>query len=134
MKYTKKVLEHFMHPRNLGKIKNPDGFGEVTNPTCGDTTRFYIKVEKKEINGKEAEIIKDIKFETLGCAAAIATSSIATELVKGKTLKEALKLKSGNIMKKLGSLPLSKVHCSLLAIDALKKAIENYERKKYTLL
>lgn len=130
MKYTKKVLEHFMHPKNLGKIKNPDGFGKVTNPTCGDTTRFYIKVEKKEINGKKAEIIKDIKFETLGCAAAIATSSIATELVKGKTLKEALKLKSGNIIKKLGGLPLPKVHCSLLAIDALKKAIKNYKEKK----
>lgn len=129
MNYSKKVIEYFTHPKNLGKIKNPDGFGEVTNPVCGDTTRFYIKVGKKKIKGKEIEIIKDIKFETLGCVAAIATSSIATEIVKGKPLEQARKLSKNIIIKKLGGLPLPKVHCSLLAIDALKKAIENYEEK-----
>ena len=124
--YPKKVLKHFMHPHNLGKLKNADGIGEVTNPTCGDTTRIYIKVQKK----KDKDIIKDIKFETLGCAAAIATSSVATELVKGKTLEFAKKLSSKDILKELdGGLPKAKVHCSLLALDALKNAIKNYEDK-----
>jgi len=125
--YPKKVLKHFMHPNNLGKIKNADGVGEVTNPQCGDTTKVYIKVDKK----KDKEIIKDIKFETLGCAAAIATSSVATTLVKGKSLDYAKKLSSKDILKELdGGLPKPKVHCSLLALDALKNAIKDYEKKK----
>jgi nitrogen fixation NifU-like protein len=130
MRYSKKVLEYFTKPKNLGKIKNPDGFGEVTNPVCGDTTRFYLKIAKKKIRGKEQEYIKDIKFETMGCAAAIATSSIATELVKGKPLEQAKKLTKDMIIRKLGGLPSPKIHCSLLAIDALKKAVEDYEKKK----
>jgi nitrogen fixation NifU-like protein len=121
--YPKKVLKHFMHPHNLGKIKDADGVGEVTNPICGDTTRIYIKVKDNKI--------KDIKFETLGCAAAIATSSVATDLVKGKSLDYAKKVSSKDILKKLdGGLPKSKVHCSLLALDALKNAIKDYEKKK----
>ncbi len=130
MEYSKKVLEYFTKPKNLGKLRDADGFGEVTNPVCGDTTRFYIKVGKKVVKGKEVEIIKDVKFETLGCAAAIATSSIATEIVKGEPLEEAKKLSKDEIIKKLGGLPGPKIHCSLLAIDALKKAIEDYESKK----
>jgi nitrogen fixation NifU-like protein len=129
--YPKKVLQHFMHPKNLGKIKDADGIGEVTNPHCGDTTRIYIKVQKKRVKGEEKEIIKDIKFETLGCAAAISTSSVATVLVKGKTLEQAKKITPKDVMKELNNgLPKAKVHCSLLALDALKKAIENYESKK----
>jgi len=130
MNYSKKVLKYFTHPKNLGKIQNPDGFGEVTNPVCGDTTRFYIKMGKKKVGGKEIEYVKDIKFETLGCAAAVATSSIATEIVKGKPLEQAKKLSKDTIIKKLGGLPLPKIHCSLLAIGALKKAIKDYEKKK----
>lgn len=127
--YTKIVLKHFMHPKNLGKIKNADGVGEITNPTCKDTTKIYIKVGKKKVKGKEIEYIKDIKFETLGCAAAIATSSVATELVKGKSLEQAEKITTKDVVKKLGGLPDQKIHCSLLALDALKKAIEDYKKK-----
>lgn len=133
MKYSKKVIEYFTKPKNLGKIKDADGFGEVTNPVCGDTTRFYIKIGKKKIKGKETEILQDVKFETLGCAAAIATSSVATELVMGKPIEYAKKLSKDIIVKKLGGLPSPKVHCSLLAIEALKKAIEDYEKKKLSL-
>jgi nitrogen fixation NifU-like protein len=121
--YPKKVLKHFMHPKNLGKIKDADGVGEVTNPICGDTTKIYIKVKDNKI--------KDIKFETLGCAAAIATSSVATQLVKGKSLDYAKKITSKDVLKELdGGLPKPKVHCSLLALDALKNAIKDYEKKK----
>jgi len=124
MNYTKKVIEYFMHPKNRGSISNADGIGTVTNPVCGDKTTFYIKVEKKKV-----PYIKDIKFETLGCAAAIATSSIATEMVKGKSLDYAKKLKKEMIIKKLGGLPQQKIHCSLLATDALFEAIKDYEKK-----
>ncbi|MGB9681320.1 MAG: iron-sulfur cluster assembly scaffold protein [Minisyncoccia bacterium] len=126
--YSKKVIEHFTHPKNMGVIKKPSGVGIVGNPICGDIMKIYIKVDK---NKKGEEFIKDIKFQTLGCGAAIATSSMVTELVKGKTIKEAIKISNRqNITKKLDGLPPSKLHCSLLADRALKKAIANYRKKK----
>jgi len=125
--YSKKVIEHFTHPRNMGQIKKPSGVGIVGNPVCGDIMKIYIKVDK---NKEGKEIISDIKFQTLGCGAAIATSSMVTELVKGKTIKEALKLSHRkNIAKELGGLPPAKLHCSLLADRALKAAIEDYRSK-----
>jgi len=125
--YTKKVIEHFKNPHNYGKIKNPDGIGKVGNIVCGDVMWLYIKVEK---NKKGEEIIKDIKFETFGCVAALATSSVITDLAKGKTLKEALNLKREEIVKKLGGLPPIKLHCSVLAADALYEAIYDYLKKQ----
>lgn len=127
LSYSKKVLEHFIRPRNQGAMKNPDGVGTVGNPKCGDLMRMYIKISK---NKKGSEIIKDIKFETLGCGAAIATSSMCTELAKGKTVGEALKITNKAVADALESLPPIKMHCSNLAADALKKAIEDYKSKK----
>lgn len=121
--YTKKVIEHFKHPHNYGKMKNPDGVGKVGNPVCGDVMWLYIKVGK---NKKGEEIIKDIKFETFGCVAAISTSSVITDLAKGKTIEEALKIKRDNVIDYLGGLPPIKIHCSLLAVDALAEAIYDY--------
>jgi nitrogen fixation NifU-like protein len=120
--YTEKVLDHFRNPRNMGKMENPDGVGKVGNPQCGDVMAIYIKVKDEKIF--------DIKFQTFGCTAAIASSSIATELVKGKTLDEALKLTRNDVANELGGLPAIKMHCSLLATDALKAAIEDYRKKK----
>lgn len=120
--YSKKVIDHFQNPHNYGKMKNPDGVGEVGNPICGDVMHLYIKVEKG--------IIKDIKYETFGCVAAISTSSVVTDLAKGKTLQQALKIDSNKVVKSLGGLPDIKHHCSLLAVDALKKAINDYLSKK----
>lgn len=125
--YGKNVIKHFKNPGNYGKIKNPDGLGEVGNPICGDVMRLYIKVGK---NRKGDEIIKDIKFETFGCVAAIATSSVITNLAKGKTLKSALKIDKDKIVKNLGGLPSVKVHCSVLASSALSAAISDYLKKK----
>lgn len=125
--YTKKVLEHFKKPQNKGKIKNADGIGKVGNIVCGDVMWLYIKVGK---NKKGEEIIKDIKFETFGCVAAIATSSVITDLVKGRTLKEALSFTKEEIVKKLGGLPPVKMHCSVLATDALYEAIYDYFKKQ----
>ena len=125
--YTKKVIEHFQKPHNYGKIKDPDGTGKVGNIICGDVMHFYIRVGK---NKKGNEIIKDIKFETFGCVAAISTSSVVTDLAKGKTLEQAKKLKKDDIVKELGGMPPIKVHCSVLGIKALKKAIEGYESKR----
>jgi nitrogen fixation NifU-like protein len=125
MNYTKKVLEHFIRPHNQGKIKNPDGVGTVGNPVCGDIMRIYIKVGES----KKKKIIKDIKFETLGCGAAIATSSMVTDLAKGKTLKEAMKITRKDVADELQGLPPVKMHCSNLAADALHKAIEDYRKK-----
>ena len=119
--YSDKVLEHFYDPHNMGQIKNPDGIGEVGNPSCGDVLRLYIKVKNDKI--------VDIKFETLGCAAAIAVSSMTTDMVMGKTLNEALKIKKKDIANKLGGLPEIKMHCSNLAEEALKLAIEDYKKK-----
>jgi len=115
--YTKKVIQHFKNPHNYGKMKNPSAVGKVGNLKCGDVMYLYIKVEK--------DIIKDIKFETFGCAAAIATSSVVTDLAKGKTIKQALRITPHQVVKELGELPPIKIHCSLLAIDALKDAIKN---------
>ncbi|MFC1789767.1 iron-sulfur cluster assembly scaffold protein [Patescibacteria group bacterium] len=131
--YTKKVFECFKNPKNYGKMKNPDGVGKIGNPVCGDVMWLYIKVEK---NKKNQEMIKDIKFETFGCVAAIATSSIITDLAKGKTLKEAMKIDKQKIVESLGGLPPIKMHCSILAASALAVAIKDYlsknkdERKK----
>lgn len=129
--YSKKVMQHFLHPKNLGKIENADGLGKVGNPQCGDILWLYIKVGKKKNKktGKKEEFIQDIKFQTLGCAAAIAVSSILTEMAKGKTLKEAKKIDNKEIVKKLGGLPPIKHHCSLLGSQTLRKAINDYETK-----
>ena len=124
--YTPKVMETFKNPHNYGRIKNASGIGKVGNPVCGDVMWLYIKVVK---NKKGEEIIKDIKFETFGCVAAISTSSIITDLVKGKTIKEALKITKDNIVESLGGLPKIKYHCSILAVDALKEAIKDYNAK-----
>jgi nitrogen fixation NifU-like protein len=120
--YTEKVMETFKNPHNYGRMKNPDGIGKVGNPVCGDVMWLYIKVDKKEI-------IEDIKFETFGCVAAISTSSIITDLVKGKTIKEALKVKKDNVIESLGGLPKIKYHCSVLAVDALIEAVYDYFKK-----
>lgn len=121
--YTKKVIKHFKKPHNYGKIKDYDGLGKVGNVRCGDVMWLYIKIGK---NKKGQEIIKDIKYETFGCVAAIATSSVITDLAKGKALSEALKIDKNNIIKSLGGLPPVKVHCSVLASDALFEAIHDY--------
>lgn len=127
IQYTKEVLDHFKNPHNQGSIDNPDGIGQVGNPVCGDLMKLYIKVDK---NNRGEEIISDIKFETLGCAAAIATSSMITDLARGKTLDEALKITKANVSDKLGGLPPIKQHCSNLAADALQAAIKDYQSKK----
>ena len=120
--YTEKVKKHFFHPKNVGEIKNADGIGKVGNPTCGDVMAIYIKVKDNRIT--------DIKFKTFGCTAAIATSSILTEMAKGKTLDEALKITRDDVANELGGLPAIKLHCSNLAADALREAIKDYRSKK----
>ena len=120
--YTKKAKEHFFHPRNVGEIKDPDGYGKVGNPVCGDVMAIYIKI-------KDNRII-DIKFKTYGCLAAIATSSILTEMVKGKTIEEALKITREDVANELGGLPAIKMHCSNLAADALHEAIKDYKNNQ----
>ena len=124
--YPKEVIEHFLHPKNLGRIKNASGVGDTENLRCGDIMRIYIKVKKE----KDREIIEDIKFETMGCAAAIAASDMICQLVKGKTLEEALKIGYKDISHKLGDLPPIKIHCAQLAQTALRMAITNYQKKK----
>jgi len=124
--YSQKVMDHFRDPHNMGSIKDPDGVGEVGNPSCGDIMKLYIKVGKNEA-GKEK--ISDISFETMGCAAAIATSSMITDMALGKTLAEAIEITNQNIAEKLDGLPPTKMHCSNLAADALKKAIADYKSK-----
>ena len=119
-------METFKNPHNYGKIKNADGIGKVGNIICGDVMHLYIKVAQ---NKKGDDIIKDIKFETFGCVAAISTSSIITDLVKGKTIKEALKITKDNVIKSLGGLPKIKYHCSVLAVDALIEAVYDYFSK-----
>ena len=125
--YSKEVLEHFSNPRNMGEIKNPDAVGEMGNPTCGDVMKIYLKVEGK----KGHEKIEDIKFQTMGCAAAIATSSMITELAKGKTLDEAEKITNADVASSLKGLPPIKMHCSNLAADVLKIAIKNWRGKRF---
>jgi nitrogen fixation NifU-like protein len=126
MEYNKKVMEHFMKPKNVGEIKNADGIGKVGNMTCGDIMYVYIKVSK---NKKGEEFLSEIKFQTLGCAAAIATSDVVIDLAKGKTVKEALKITNKDVVKALGGLPAVKVHCSLLSEEALGEAIYDYYKK-----
>ncbi len=116
--YSEKVMDHFKNPRNVGEIENPDGVGHVGNPVCGDIMELYIKVNDG--------IIVDAKFKTFGCGAAIATSSIVTELVKGKNIKEALKISNKAVTEALDGLPPLKMHCSVLAEEALRSAIEDY--------
>ena len=123
--YSKQVIKHFQNPKNLGEMKNPDAVGTQGNPVCGDVMKIYLKIGK---NKQGKEIIKDIKFQTMGCAAAIATSSMVTELAKGKTLNEAKKITNKDVAKSLGNLPPIKMHCSNLAADALKKAINEWEK------
>ncbi len=120
--YTQKVMEHFQSPQNVGEIENADGIGTVGNPSCGDIMKMYIKVKNN--------VIVDIKFQTFGCGAAIATSSITTEIVKGKTIEEAIKLTRTDVADALGGLPPIKMHCSNLATDALTAAIEDYRSKQ----
>ena len=121
--YSDIVMDHFMHPRNVGEIEDADGVGKVGNPICGDLMTFYIKVE--------GDVIKDVKFKTFGCGAAIAVSSIVSEMAKGKTIDEALKISNKKVAEKLGGLPPNKLHCSNLGADALRKAIADYlEREK----
>jgi nitrogen fixation NifU-like protein len=126
LSYSRKVIEFLRKPKNLGKLKDPDGIGLVGNPVCGDVMKFYLKVGQK--NGQK--YLKEIKFQTLGCPAAIAASSVLTAMAKGKSLAEARKIKSEQIVKQLGGLPKIKLHCSLLAVQALKKAIENYQKRQ----
>lgn len=127
MQYTNKVLEHFKKPHNQGSMKKPDAVGEVGNPSCGDVMKIYIKVNQKKVGLKsKQDVIQDVKFETLGCAAAIAVSSALTDLVKGKTIEKASKINKDNVVKSLGGLPAPKIHCSMLGIDALREAINSY--------
>ena len=120
--YSEKVMEHFMNPRNVGEIENPDGVGEVGNPVCGDMMTFYIKVKDNRL--------EDVKFKTFGCGAAIAVSSIVSEMAKGKTLDEAKKITPRSVADELEGLPKQKFHCSNLGAQALKKAIQDYLRKQ----
>jgi nitrogen fixation NifU-like protein len=119
--YTEKVMDHFRNPRNMGVIEDADGVGEVGNPTCGDMMRITIKVKDQRL--------EDIKFQTLGCGAAVATSSIVTEMAKGLTIDEALAISNKDVAEELGGLPTNKMHCSNLAADGLHRAIENYRQK-----
>ena len=125
--YSKEVMEHFQHPHNMGEIKNPDGVGTIGNPRCGDVMKIFIKIGKDK-NGKE--MLKDIKVQTYGCVAALATSSMITDLAMGKTLDEAMKISNKDIADALKGLPQIKMHCSVLAADALRKAILDYRKKK----
>jgi len=122
MLYSEKVMEHFAAPHNVGEIENADGVGEVGNEKCGDIMKMYLKIN--------AGIIEDVKFKTFGCGAAIATSSIATDMIKGKTIEEALKLSNKAVVEALEGLPPAKVHCSVLAEEAVKTAIADYYRRQ----
>ncbi|MCL6447115.1 MAG: Fe-S cluster assembly scaffold protein NifU [Armatimonadetes bacterium] len=119
--YSEKVMDHFANPRNVGEIPDADGIGEVGNPVCGDIMKIYIKVKD--------DVITDIKFKTFGCGAAIATSSMVTEMARGKTLEEAMKLSNKQVAEALDGLPPQKMHCSNLAADALHAAIADYRKK-----
>jgi len=119
--YSKKVMDHFAAPRNVGEIKDADGIGEIGNPVCGDMMTFYIKVKNN--------IIEDVKFKTFGCGAAIAVSSIVSEMAMGKTLDEAMEIENKDVAKELDGLPKNKMHCSNLGADALHLAIEDFRKK-----
>ncbi len=126
MSYSKQVIDHFQNPKNFGKMTNPSAIGKVGNPICGDLMHLYIKVEKDK---QGEEFLVDVKFQTFGCVAALATSSAITEMVKGKTLREAINVGSKQLVDFLGQLPPVKIHCSVLAADALHEAIYNYLKK-----
>lgn len=119
--YSEKVMEHFRHPQNVGTIENADGVGEVGNPVCGDIMKIYLKIE--------GDVIADVKFETFGCGSAIASSSMATEMIKGKKLSEALAVTNKAVAEALDGLPAHKMHCSVLAEEAIKSAIKDYYDK-----
>src|SRR4030042_4045916 len=121
--YTQKVLDHFMHPHNVGKMENADATATEGSPACGDMVKLYLKVDEK------TQVIQDVKFESYGCASNIATGSVITDLAKGKTLDEAKKINWKAANEELGGLPAVKVHCAVLAVDALRTAIENYEHQ-----
>ncbi len=121
--YSPKVMEHFLNPRNMGEISDASGIGEVGNPSCGDVMRLYLKIN-------DNEVIEDAKFMTFGCGAAIASSSMVTEMIKGKTIDEALKVTNETVAEALGGLPPSKIHCSVLAQQAIEAAIKDYREKK----
>ena len=121
MLYSEKVMDHFQNPRNVGEIENADGIGEVGNPTCGDIMRMYLKIDN--------DIITDVKFKTFGCGSAIASSSMATEMIKGKNIKEALDLSNKAVGEALDGLPARKIHCSVLAEEAIKSALVDYYEK-----
>lgn len=122
MLYSEKVMDHFTNPRNVGEIENADGVGEAGNARCGDIMKMYLKVDDG--------VISDVKFKTFGCGAAIATSSMATEMIKGKSIEEALKLTNKTVVEELGGLPASKLHCSVLAEQTMKAAIADYYRRQ----
>ena len=119
--YTEKVMDHFMHPRNVGEIADADGVGEVGNAKCGDIMKMYLKIKDNRV--------EDVKFETFGCGSAIASSSIATEMIKGKTLEEAMAVTNKDVVDALGGLPAYKLHCSVLAEEAIKSAVKDYYDK-----
>jgi len=119
--YSDKVMDHFANPRNVGEIKDADGIGEIGNPVCGDMMTFYVKIKDNKID--------DVKFKTFGCGAAIAVSSMVSEMAKGKTIEDALKITNESVAKELGGLPPNKMHCSNLGADALHRAIETYQKK-----
>ena len=121
MEYSEKVMEHFVHPHNVGKLEDADGIGEVGNAKCGDIMKMYLKIEN--------DIFTDVKFNTYGCASAIATSSIATDMIKGQPLSEALKLTNKAVVEALDGLPAVKIHCSVLAEQAIKAAVKDYYDK-----
>ena len=120
--YSEKVMDHFRNPRNVGVIENADGVGEVGNPVCGDIMKIYLKIN-------DEQIIEDVKFETFGCGSAIASSSMATELISGQPVSEALKLTNKAVTEALDGLPANKIHCSVLAEEAIKKAVKDYYDK-----
>lgn len=122
MEYTEKVMDHFSNPRNMGVIKDPDGYGKIGNASCGDIMEIFLKIDDN--------IITDVKFRTFGCASAIASSSVSTEMVMGKTVDEALEITNKVVVEALGGLPAVKMHCSVLAEEAIKAAIEDYISKK----
>ena len=125
--YSEKVMDHFNHPRNVGEIENPSGMGTVGNPKCGDIMRIYLDID-------ENQVIRDVKFKTFGCGAAVATSSMATELVKGKTVREAMTVTNKAVMEALDGLPPVKVHCSLLAEEAIHAALWDYAQKNHIVI
>lgn len=122
VQYSEKVMQHFMNPHNVGEIKDADGIGEIGNPVCGDMMTFYIKVKDNRLD--------DVKFKTFGCGAAIAVSSMVSDIAKGKTLEEALKITNKDVANELGGLPKNKMHCSNLGADALHAAIKDYRKKQ----